>query len=395
MPIFLPFRGLRYATTPDADLSPVTSPPYDVFGIEERARYAREPRNIVHVDYPVESDGPDRYESAARTLRQWVADGTLIRDSDASFSIYRMHFIDAAGRRRSTAGVIGALEVVDEGAPGVLPHEQTTPKAKSDRLDLTRATRANLSPVWGLSLAHGLSEMLVEKGEETGRLIDEDGVLHVMERIADRERIEAIARMVSSSPVLIADGHHRYAVSRTYRDEFASDDGRASPATTMTLVQELVEDQLAVAAIHRLYDATADELVRALSSHYDPVGGGTVDDGILAQMERRRALVVLDTDDRVTWLTEREGAFRDVRAIDSLRLETALAAHGISPRYQHGLGSVRAALAKGEAKSAVLIRPVSLAEIDLTARTGALMPPKSTFFTPKPRTGLVLRLLDE
>ena len=81
----------------------------------------------------------------------------LARDDEPSFTAYRMQFTDAAGSARDLVGVIGALEVVDEGAGGVLPHERTTPKASTDRLDLTRATRANLSPVWGLSLAAGLS----------------------------------------------------------------------------------------------------------------------------------------------------------------------------------------------------------------------------------------------
>lgn len=394
MPVFQPFRGVRYAPTSDVDLVRLTSPPYDVFDASERAHFASEARNIVHVDYPLESDGPDRYEVAARTLGDWLAAGVLVRDATPTLNIYRMEFIDASGRRRSTVGVVGALEVVDEGGRGVLPHEQTTPKAKSDRLDLTRATRTNLSPVWGLSLTPGLSALLAEPGEETGRLVDEDGVLHVIERVADADRIAAITTAVSSSPVLIADGHHRYAVSRTYRDESRTEGGPAGSETTMTLVQELVEEQLAVAAIHRLYDVPAADLVAALSTHYDATTGDRVDDGILSEMARRRALAVLDQGDRVTWLTEKVGAFDGVRAIDSLRLETALAGHGIDPRYQHGLDSVRAALATGEATSAILIRPVSLAEIDMTARTGTLMPPKSTFFTPKPRTGLVLRPLD-
>lgn len=394
MPIFEPFRGVRYSEPTDVGLVRLTSPPYDVFDAEERGRFARETRNIVHVDYPLESEGPGRYEAAARTLEDWIAAGVLVRDATPTLSIYRMEFIDASGRRRTTVGVIGALEVVDEGGRGVLPHEQTTPKAKSDRLDLMRATRANLSPVWGLSLTPGLSALLTEPGDETGRLVDEDGVLHVIERVDDADRIASISAAVSSSAVLIADGHHRYAVSRTYRDEVRAQGGPLGAETTMTLVQELVEEQLAVAAIHRLYDVPGADLVAALSHHYDATPADRLDDDVLSEMDSRRALAVLDRGDRVTWLTEKAGVFDGVRAIDSLRLETALHPHGITPRYQHGFDSVRAALARGEAASAILIRPVSLAEIDMTARTGTLMPPKSTFFTPKPRTGLVLRLLD-
>lgn len=394
VPTFDAFRALRYATPGSTDLLALTSPPYDVFDAQERARFAVEDRNIVHIDYPVESEGPDRYERAGRLLRDWFERGILVEDDAPTLTIYRMTFTDGAGRTRRTVGVVGALEVVDEGAPGVLPHEQTTPKAKTDRLDLTRATMSNLSPVWGLSLARGLTAMLAEPGSETGRLTDEDGVLHVVERLDDPERIAAISALVSSSPVLIADGHHRYAISRTYRDEVRSQGGTRGAETTMTLVQELEEEQLAIAAIHRLYEESTEDLIPLLRPFYETEADGAAGPGLVAEMERRGALVLLDADCRVTWLVPRADAFEGVRDIDSLRLETALAPRPMKVRYQHGLTRVLEALERGEAASAILIRPVPLAEIEITARTGALMPPKSTFFTPKPRTGLVLRRLD-
>ena len=124
-----------------------------------------------------------------------------------------MRFVDATGVERHLVGVLGALEVVDEGAGGVLPHERTTPKASTDRLDLTRATRANLSPVWGLSLATGLTEVLSERAEPVGELTV-DGVVHTVERVTDPVRLDAIAECVSANDVLIADGHHRYGVAR-------------------------------------------------------------------------------------------------------------------------------------------------------------------------------------
>ena len=92
----------------------------------------------------------------------------MVGDEAPSFTLYRMRFTDSAGADRDIVGVMGALEVVDEGAGGVLPHERTTPKASTDRLDLTRATRCNLSPIWGLSLAGGLTELLTPAGRADG-----------------------------------------------------------------------------------------------------------------------------------------------------------------------------------------------------------------------------------
>ncbi len=391
MPRFLPFRALRYAAD---DLAAVTAPPYDVLTEAEVGVLAeRSAHNIVRVDVPL--GGPDRYQRAAAVLAQWREQRVLVPDEEPTFTIYRLRFTDATGATRDIAGVLGGLEVVDAGAGGVLPHERTTPKASTDRLDLTRATRANLSPVWGLSLAAGLTGLLAAPGELLGTVID-GGVEHRVERVSDPDRVAAIATAVGAADVLIADGHHRYAVSRTYRDEVrAATAARDSAAEeTLTFVQELVADQLSVAAIHRLYaDVTLDELLRALQPWFALEPTPLPDAATLAAMEEHGFLVLLGPD--VAWrLTPRPDAFAGVRALDGAYLETALAGSVATVTYQHGLAEVVEAVTTGTAAAAVLIRPVSVEEIRRTALEGLLMPPKSTFFTPKLKTGLVLRPLD-
>ena len=98
-------------------------------------------------------------------MLEHLSSGVMSFDDGPTFTLYRMRFVDAAGTERDIVGVLGGLEVVDEGAGGVLPHERVTPKASTDRLDLTRATAANLSPIWGLSLASGLTDLLREPAE--------------------------------------------------------------------------------------------------------------------------------------------------------------------------------------------------------------------------------------
>lgn len=392
VPRFEPFHALRYATSASTDITPLTSPPYDVFDEDTRAEYASvDPHNIVLVDYPLESDGADRYDRAARTLTDWRDEGVIVQDREPSFSVYRMTFTDESGRGRTTVGVIGALEVVDEGAGGVLPHERTTPKAKTDRLDLTRATQANLSPVWGLSLTKGLSQALAEPGEIVAQCTDEEGVHHVLERVSDPARVAEISRLVSQNPVLIADGHHRYAISRTYRDEARSQSGPVGAELTMTYVSELVQEQLSVAAIHRLYDVEPAALRQVLESHYSFTDAGRVDQTTILEMSTRGCLCLVSADGMGTYMTPIEDSFAGVRDMDSARLEHALAGLDHTVTYQHGVQHVVENLATGQAAAAILIRPVSLSEIRRTADTGELMPPKSTFFTPKLRTGLVMR----
>jgi uncharacterized protein (DUF1015 family) len=395
VPRFTPFRAVRFAADPAEQ---VTAPPYDVLSAEQAESYrARHPHNIARIDVP---SGDDRYRRAGELYRQWVADGVLVADETLTLTVYRLDFTDAAGRSRSISGVMGGLEVVDGGAGGVLPHERTTPKASTDRLDLTRATAANLSPIWGLSLAAGLTDLLAEPGEPLAEVTDDDPstgpVRHRVERITDPERIAAVCSLISSDDVLLADGHHRYGVARSYRDEVRAATGRTdTPAEdTLAFINELVADQLSVAAIHRLYAGSPLETIRAaLERYFDLAPIDRPDASTLSRMESDAHLVLVGPDS--TWsLTAKPDAFEGVRQLDGLWLETALADRDVAVSYQHGVDEVLKAVGSGEATAGVLIRPVGVAEIERTAREGVLMPPKSTFFTPKLRTGFVIRPLE-
>ena len=382
MPRFLPFAALRYADT--EQLPTLIAPPYDVLSDADVDELnALDEHNITHVDVP--RGGDDRYEVAAATLASWIEQGVLVADDEPSFTLYRLAFTDETGTDREIVGVLGGLEVVDQGAGGVLPHERTTPKASTDRLDLTRATQANLSPVWGLSLTSGLASLLAEPGELVGEVVD-DGVTHRVERVTDPERIAAISAAVAADDVLIADGHHRYGISRTYRDEVRAATGRTDTAAeeTLTFVSELVEDQLSVAAIHRLYDRMYADFSHTFTlTDIDRPTPET-----LAAMQAE-GFLVLYTRDGSYRLDPIPGAFEGIRSLDGAWLEHTLG--DVPVTYQHGLTETLAAVDEARAEAAVLIRPVSIEEIERTAREGLLMPPKSTFFHPKLKTGFVIR----
>jgi len=340
----------------------------------------------------VPTGGEDRYDVAARTLGEWLDAGVLVRDDAPSVTVYRMAFTDATGAERTIVGVLCGLEVVDLDAGGVLPHERTTAKAVTDRLDLTRATATNLSPVWGLSLASGLTAALAEPGEPVGEMVAE-GVVHTVERITDEARIASITALLAADDVLIADGHHRYAISRTYRDEVRAASGRTDTEAefTLTFINELVADQLSIEAIHRVYSSISfDELRADLSSSFDVEPAPAPTPQLLADMVALGRLLLIGPD-TTEWLIPKQGVFDGVRALDGAYLEHALQGSRAVVDYQHGLSEVLARVAGKDVTAAIAIRPTSLAEIQRTAREGLLMPPKSTFFTPKLRTGLVVR----
>ncbi|MFM8249689.1 MAG: DUF1015 family protein [Acidimicrobiaceae bacterium] len=389
MPQFEPFRALRYSAK--YSLGDVCAQPYDVQSDSDRESYAnRSTHNIVHLDLPI---GPDAYREAAKNLSSWIESGALQLDAEPSFTLYRMKFVDTAGRARETVGVIGALRIEEQNSKEVLPHEQTTPKAKTDRLDLTRATQANLSPIWGLSLTPQLSKAFVEPGELLGAFTDENGVQHIVERVSNRARCAVISKLIAQHPVVIADGHHRYAISRTYRDENPQLNDAKS---TLCYINELIDEQLSVAAIHRLYsDVEIGSLLAQLQKYFDVTDLPNLTPAIIAKMSQDSHLTFVAPTGQAKSLKPKPEMFAGVRNLDSVFLEHALADIDKSVSYQHGFTEVTTQLKTGKYTAAILIRPVSVAEIQRTAAEGLLMPPKSTFFTPKLQTGLVIRPLSK
>ena len=397
MPRFEPFPGLRY--DPDSvDLAAVTAPPYDVIDDPARDALAQShPHQVVHLDLPVPDGDKDRYEAACSLLHRWQEEGVLAVDQP-SFYVYRMAFTDEAGEDRETVGVIGALELSRPGEGGILPHEHTTKKAKSDRLAMLQSCRANLSAVWGLSLADGLSELCRRSEPPVGDWVDPDGIRHQFWVVDDAATITALSESVTAAPVVIADGHHRYETSLVYRDERRAADGSAGgPADlVMTYVVELIDQQLAVLPIHRLINGLPDgvDLLDVLASSFE-VGPVEDPDAEITRRQVDEGSLGLVTPDGVRLLRPRPGTMEGVRDLDSSRLDRALEAlpeHDLT--FQHGVDNVAAAVSSGAAQAGVLLRPATVAQIVDIAHGGERMPPKTTFFHPKPRTGLVLRLLD-
>lgn len=370
MPRFEPFRGLRYAGGPD--LGSLVCPPYDVIDdAERRALGELDPRNAIHVELPV---GADPYRVAAETFSGWRKSGELVEDEPSIYA-YRMTTPEA----RPTLGYLGALGVTDE--DGLLPHERTTPKAKSDRLDLLRATRVNTSPIWALSLSQGLSDIYDPTGDPLGRATDSAGVLHELFAVpaADAAKVSAA---VESAPAAVADGHHRWETTRNYLRENPNDTGADR---ILALVVELATERLEVRPIHRLVASLPDGL--DLRSALEPWFAATNDSDaevVAVTSAGEQGLKALPTT--------REAAPHDA---DAERLQVALDALGIGEvTYPHDPEVVRAEVAAGRAAAGFLLRPVSVDVISAAARAAERFPPKTTFFWPKPMTGFVYRSLD-
>jgi len=398
VPRFEPFPGILYDNT-RVSLDDVVAPPYDVIGPEEReALGARSPWNVVHVDLAHPSNVGDRYETARCRFDEWLQAGILATDPEPGFYVYKMGFTGDDGNPRQTSGVIGALGLVPPGEDGVLPHEHTMSRPKDDRLNLMRACRANLSPIWGLSLATGLSEVCEVSGPPLARCTDAEGVHHRLWRVTQPGVVEAMTATVASAPVVIADGHHRYETALAWQAEVRAASGTRPGDHDLVLAYlvELAPEQLSVGPIHRAVSSLPDDFdpVAAFGGLFDLSDGGAADSGLPARMSATGALGLVVAG-RV-WLgrpTAENGRVNGSEP-DAALLQRVLADWPIhTTEYLHRVTDVVAAVDSGRAQVGLVLRPPTVDQIATTARSGARMPPKTTFFQPKPRTGMVFRRL--
>ncbi len=393
MPGFSPFQGVRY-NAEGGHVDDVIAPPYDVISPSDReALVARSEHNAVRLELPAEEGGRDRYDVAASLWRQWQDERVLVPDDGPAFYAYRMGFRDEAGAPRQTTGVLGALHLEPPGE-GILPHEHTTAKDKADRFDLIRRVRANLSPIWTLSPTAGLSTLAETSSPPDVRATDSDGVHHRLWRLDAPAVVEAITDAVAANPVLVADGHHRYEIALAYQAEVGAGGGQDR---ILALVVELSEEQLSVRAIHRLVRGLPPDfdITAALEPFFEVFETKPADDTILGRMNDAGALALVTGDGCWLLRPRPETTAAAEHDLDSSRLDIALAAlpeHDLA--FQHGWDRAAGTVATGDASAAVLLRPATVGQIAAISAGANRMPPKTTFFYPKPATGLVFRSLD-
>ncbi len=405
--VLAPFAATRYSDP--LRLSALTSPAYDLIAPEERENLAQaDEHSIVHLTLP--TFGAD---DAQRRLNAWRDQGVLVSDREPALFVYDLAETGAAPERLSTRGWVGSITLVPPGSPAISPHEETMPEPVADRLRLLAATQANLEPIvlthdGTRSVSEELAHGHVDGAEPIIDLIDDAGVRHRLWRVADREHVTAVCADFADRRAVIADGHHRYQSYLDYQAlQHATVAGAGPWDRGLALLVPTEGHGPQVRAIHRVVpDLPLDRAVQAASIAFRttsiaPLTASETDD-LLANSTRTTVLLTdgnhwsaLTDPDRASLL----GSTADELADAWSDLDIALVDTGLIEGRWAAAGTVilrhsaAAAIATARDRSgvAVLVRPTAAATVlDLAAR-GVLMPRKSTFFVPKPRTGLVLR----
>jgi uncharacterized protein (DUF1015 family) len=421
-----PINALHYDLNVVGSLQDVVAPPYDVIDLEQRAGLlALSPYNAVAIDLPKpygqtgpQDTGGDPYEGAAQTIESWREAGALVDDPEPAIWAMTQDYAGPDGERRTRHGILCRVRVEDFETGQVLPHERTLPGPKQDRLDLTRATRHNLSAIFSLSTEDPwpLVEPAIEGREPWGEATDEGGVLTKVWRVGDPEVLSAVTALLAGARLLIADGHHRYETAIAYRDEVGGDPDGPQNFTLMSLTG-LADPGLTVFPTHRLLSGFAEDperqrrLGEGLRELFDAeeVEVGELDprgvEGVgvygLYDSHHRQGYRLRLKGSAIAALDERlEGRPEAYRRLDAAILETLvlrgvagmseddiLAKRGVG--YAKSVADSLALLEDGSYDVAFILRPIPVDQVRAICESDENMPPKSTYFYPKVLTGLV------
>lgn len=425
-----PFRAVRYDLGPNPDLSLVLAPPYDVISDARREElYAKSPHNVVRVDYgrPAKGDGPNSvYERAAQFLAEWRAEGVLRDDEVPAFYVLAQTFVGPDDKTRTRTGFFSRARLTRFGEGPIMPHERTLKGPKEDRLRLYRATRMNLSSIFGAfqdpdgTVRAGLERARSEAPIATGTL---DGVKNELFRITDPARLGELEQAFRAKKLYIADGHHRYETGLAYRDERRKAAGTIDPNAPyehILMFAAAVEDPgMVIFPTHRLVHGIAGldlaALAEKLSRDFElrPLGddpaaafaaldeaGRTGNAFVMVSREARHLLVRRkDADPAAGADLPAHPALRDldVSVLHGLVLERGL---GIDQAAQAAQSNLRYSKAWNDAfaapreiaevQLAFLMNPTKMDEVIHVAESGEVMPQKSTYFVPKLPSGLLM-----
>ncbi|HVE75857.1 MAG TPA: DUF1015 domain-containing protein [Actinomycetota bacterium] len=376
----VPFEALTYA--PDYDLAKVTTPPYDVISPARRAELETlDEHSFVRVILPEAPDaaGTPAYREGAELFRSWIG-SVLVRQPAESMFVYSMRFT-IGSIEQQTAGVIAGLELERLGEGSVHPHERTLPAAKADRLEIMRNTRANLEPLWLFSAApvEGFDRIVsaAMSQEPAADFRDQDEVEHRLWLVSE-PATEQLTRVFAGRDLVIADGHHRYETSVSYRDERRATDGSGPWDFAMVFVVDPSFMAPPVLPIHRVVNATTEEVRRVID--LSPFTGSAEELGGLVSSGTGQ-IGLLSGSEAFTIEYEADLATRFLENSVLTRLGREVA-------YEHDLDE---AIKKAGQGCVFVMPPASLPQVAEKARAGERMPPKTTLFWPKPRSGVVMR----
>lgn len=378
-----PFRGVRYSSS---TLNSALCPPYDVIGPELAAALRRRKSNAVFLELP-QGEPPEKYSRAASLWRKWTVDGTLSRDSKPAFYAIEERY-KLNGKKYTRRGILSALGATPRAAKSIIPHERTLAKPKVDRLKMLDAVGVNISPIFGVfadpsgAARRAIAAGMKGRPDATGR--SHAGVDYRVWVVDEPKNVSAIRKSLAPRSILIADGHHRYSVSR---DHHAKTKGAGTDAVLTYLVPD--EDKgLVVLPTHRIAKVSLLGRARALA----PLQKLATLAALESRVAKSRNPYAFGLIEKGFYFGEpKPRGCRSGLAVEWLGSQLLA---GVAPDQMSYTPDARIAAKKSAGGAAALVKPFSVAQVRRAAKAVGLLPQKSTYFFPKIATGLAFRPLD-
>jgi uncharacterized protein (DUF1015 family) len=439
MSTIIPFHGMRYDATAVGDVKQVVAPPYDIIDAAgQKAFHDRHPQNIIRLELGLDQpgDGPtqNRYIRAASTLRDWLKSGALKRDAQPTLYYHTIEYLPpyapAGSPTKTLKGFLATvkLEALDSGH--IYPHENTRSAAKTDRLNLLEACKTNFSPIWSLysdpqGTVMGLLVGAIKGKPASIDFRDDVGFRQQLWAVTDPAVLKQAVDTLRSKPLFIADGHHRYETALNYqkirRQQAGSPVDQHAYDAVLMLLTSLEDPGLTVLPTHRVTTTTLppyDHVQSLLGATFDlqefpftvTTQAATRAKFIEALRTHGRMVpmfgLALKGESRYVTLSLKPAHRPPAQASPRAKLDVSLlqqlvvAALCPTPQEQEAILYTKDDhealdwVAKGTGTGALLLNATKVSEVQAVATAGERMPHKSTYFFPKPLTGLVMNLME-
>lgn len=437
MSTIIPFHGTVYDAK--MNIANVVAPPYDIIDAAgQKALHHRHPQNIIRLELGLDQpgDGPtnNRYTRAANTLHDWLRSGILKRDAQPAVYYHTIEYTPPYSQPGAPTKVLKGflttvkLEALDSGH--IYPHENTRAAAKTDRLNLLEACRSNFSPIWSLysdpqNTVIGALESSVKGKPAQIDFRDDDGFRQQLWAVTDPAALRQVVDAMQSKPLFIADGHHRYETALNYqrlrRQQTGTPAGHQPYDGVLMLLAALEDPGLTVLPTHRVVTTVLPpyEQIKALLAgtcdvHEFPYSGSTqaaVREKFLDALKTEARTVpvfglALKGQDRYATLTVKPAHRPTAQTSPRARLDVSLLQHLVvatlcpTQSEQEAILYTKDAhealdwVAQGKGTGTLLLNATKVSEVQAVATAGERMPHKSTYFFPKPLTGLVINVME-
>lgn len=415
------FQAVHYNKDKVKDLNKVVCPPYDVISEEQQNDYYKlSEENFIRIllakQKASDTNADNRYTRSKKDFQQWLRDGILIQDDKPCIYYYRQEY-KVLGSRHTRLGFIALMKIQDEEKSKVYPHEKTHAAAKEDRFKLWKTLNASLSPIF---VCFSDRDRKIEKifmsdvvqTEPFMDVVDSDGVRHLVWRLDDEMLVKQIVETMDNQPVFIADGHHRFEVSRQLKEWKAENNpshtGKEPYNYVMTYFTNMDSRDLQIFPMHRIVKTFPDD-ISFLETNFRIDRMKTKEEllVLLAKAGQNEHAFGLYTAQGM-WLLRLKNKMLIDKAVtegspDYKRLDATILKYFIFDQigilsediiYTKEMNDIITMVEEGKAKAGFLMNAVRIQQLKDVALNGEKMPPKTTYFYPKLLSGLTVLKFD-